>query len=148
MSLQARLDQDLKTAMAAKDADKLSTVRFLKSAVKYAAIEKKAQNLSDAEIRQVIQKQVKQHRESIDQFTKAGRTDLLEKEKRELAILESYLPKQLGEEELMRIVESEVRKAGASSKKDFGRMMKILNEKLAGGAEPRRVSESLNKLLP
>ncbi len=147
MSLMKRIDEDLKGAMIRKDAETLSVLRFLKSAFKYAAIEKKAETLSDAEAQQVIQKQIKQRRESIQQFRDGGRAELADKESKEVEVLEAYLPKQLSDEELESLVKREAQSAGASSKKDFGRMMKLLNEKLAGQAEARRVSEALGKIL-
>lgn len=134
--------------MSARDADKLSVLRFLKSALKYGAIEKKVDELTDAEVQQVIQKQIKQRRESIDQFAKGGRPELAAQETKEAAILEMYLPKQLSDSELKALVVDEVKAAGAVSKKDFGRMMKLLNEKLKGQADAKRVSEALGKLLP
>lgn len=148
MSLQKKIDRDLKEAMSAKDTGRLSALRMLKSAVTYSAIEKKQSELSDGETLQVIQKQIKQRRESIDQFEKAGRRELAEKEKAELGILEGYLPKQLSDAELEPLIAAEVREAGASSKKDFGRVMKVLTEKLKGRADAKRVSEILGKLLP
>lgn len=147
MSLQQKIDQDIKQGMISKDETKVSTLRFLKSALKYVAIEKKVELLSDLEIQQIIQKQIKQRRESIDQFTKAGRQELAGKEEQEVKILESYLPKQLTDAELEAFVASQLKEAGATSKKDFGRMMKLVNEKLAGQAEPKRVSEILGKVL-
>ncbi len=147
MSLQQKIDQDIKQGMISKDETKVSTLRFLKSALKYVAIEKKVEQLSDLEIQQIIQKQIKQRRESIDQFTKAGRQELAGKEEQEVKILESYLPKQLTDAELEAFVTSRLKEAGATSKKDFGRMMKLVNEKLGGQAEPKRVSEILGKVL-
>ena len=148
MSLEQKIDQDLRGAMSAKDAAKVSTLRFLKSALKYSAIEKKAQTLTDAEVRQIIQKQIKQHRESIDQFSKAGREVLAAQETKEAQILESYLPKQLSDQELEEAVKKSVKEAGATSKKDFGKVMKLLTEKLAGQAEAKRISEAVGKALP
>ena len=146
MSLLEKLDQDMKQAMLARDEGRLSTLRLLKSAVKYAAIEKSAA-LSDAEIIQVIQKQIKQRRESIQQFTEGGRREMAAKEENEARILESYLPKQISQDDLKKIVEQEVKTQGAATKKDFGRMMKHLNEKLAGSADNKRLSEILGGLL-
>ncbi len=148
MSLTQRIDQDLKQAMTARDENRVSTLRFLKSAVKYGAIEKKSEGLSDAEILQVIQKQIKQRRESIAQFTQNARPELAEKELAEVRVLEGYLPQQLSDAELQSLVAREVQAQGASSKKDFGRMMKYLNEKLQGSADSKRVSEALTKALP
>lgn len=147
MSLTQKIDSDMKQAMISRDSVKLGVLRFLKSAMKYAAIEKKAEVLSDAEAQAVIQKQIKQRRESIDQFTKGGRADLAEKEKKEVSVLESYLPKQLSDADLEKWVQDAVKTAGASSKKDFGRMMKLITEQLAGQAEAKRVSEFLGKIL-
>ena len=148
MSLEQKIDQDLRQAMSAKDAAKVSTLRFLKSALKYSAIEKRTQTLTDAEVQQIIQKQIKQHRESIDQFSKAGRPVLAAQETKEAGILESYLPKQLSDQALEQAVIAAVKEAGAESKKDFGKVMKLLTEKLAGQAEPKRISEALAKALP
>jgi len=147
MSLAAQIEQDLKNAMIAKDEVKLSVVRLLKSAIKYAAIEKKVPTLSDADVQAVIQRQIKQRRESIEQFVKGGRQDLADKESKEAAVLESYLPKQMADAELEALVQAEIKQQAAASKKDFGRMMKILTEKLSGRAESRRVSEVLGKYL-
>ena len=147
MSLVAKVEGDIKAAMIAKDEIRLSVARFLKSALKYAAIEKKIEALADPDAQAVIQRQIKQRRESIDQFKKAGREDLAEKESKEAAILEAYLPKQMGDVELEAAVLAEIKALGAPSKKDFGRLMKVLTEKLAGQAEARRVSEILGKYL-
>jgi uncharacterized protein YqeY len=146
MALLEKIDRDLKSAMLSKDEARLSTLRFLKSAVQYAAIEKSGA-LADAEVLQVIQKQIKQRRESIAQFTTGGRKEMAAKEENEARILEAYLPKQLSGEELRRVVEQEVKAQGATSKKDFGRLMKHLTEKLAGAADNKSLSEALGKLL-
>lgn len=147
MGMMQTIEQDLKKAMIAKDEARLSTVRFLKSALKYAAIEKKVEFLSDADVVQIIQKQIKQRRESIDQFEKGGRGELAAREKQEVTVLESYLPKQLSDAELAQAVQGAIQEAGASSKKDFGRVMKILTDKLAGQAEAKRISDCLGKIL-
>jgi uncharacterized protein len=147
MTLTEKIDQDMKQAMISKDAPRLDTLRFLKSALKYAAIEKKGGALTDADVQQVIQKQIKQRRESIEQFSKGGRQDLADAETAGVRVLEGYLPKQVGDEELARIVADEAKAQGASSKKDFGRMMKHLTEKLQGAADSRRISEALGKIL-
>ena len=147
MTLVEKIDQDLKTAMSAKDADRLSVIRFLKSAFKYAAIEKKIPALSDADAQAVIQKQIKQRRESIDQFQKGGRMDLADKEIKEAKILEAYLPKQMGDAELEVLVKATATQEGATTKKDFGRMMKLISEKLKGQADSKRVSEVLGRIL-
>ena len=147
MSIAQKIDQELKAAMIEKDTVKLSTLRFLKSALKYSAIEKKVDYLNDADTQALIQKQIKQRRESIDQFSKNGRPELAAQETAELKVLESYLPSQMADAELDALVNAEAQSAGATSKKDFGRMMKLLNEKLQGRADSKRVSESLGKIL-
>lgn len=146
MSLLERIDQDMKKAMIAKDQVRLDTLRFLKSAVKYVAIDKEGA-LSDADVMSVIQKQIKQRKESIQQFKGNGRPELAAKEEQEVAVIESYLPSQLSEADLIKIVEDEVKALGASSKKDFGRAMKACTEKLAGQADNKRISEILAKIL-
>ncbi len=147
MSLVEKIDSDVKQAMISKDSQKLGALRFLKSAIQYVAIEKKGGVLSDSDVQSVIQKQIKQRRESIDQFMKGGRADLAEKEKKEVALLETYLPKQMPDADLERFIQSQVQAAGVVSKKDFGRLMKLLTEKLAGQAEARRISDFLGKIL-
>ena len=146
MPLLEKIDQDMKDAMRAKDADTLSVLRFLKSAVKYAAIEKTGE-LTDADVTAVIQKQTKQRRESIQQFSENGRKEMAAKEEKELSILERYLPKQLSDEELKKIVEKEAAALGASTKKDFGRLMKHLSDQLAGSVDNKRLSAELGKIL-
>lgn len=147
MSLLIKIDQDIKQAMIAKDQVRLDILRFLKSALKYAALDKPGAPLADADILQVIQKQIKQRRESIQQFSQGARQDLAAKEEGEVAVLESYLPKQMPDAELRAFVETLIRESQASGKKDFGRVMKLCTEKLAGAADNKRVSEILGKLL-
>ncbi len=146
MSILEKIDQDTKKAMIARDQVRLDTLRFLKSALKYVAIDKTGA-LTDADVMQVIQKQIKQRKESIQQFANAGRAELAAKEEKEVAVIESYLPSQLSDADLLKIVEHEVKASGASTKKDFGRMMKACTEKCAGQADNKRISEVLNKIL-
>ncbi len=146
MMLTEKIDQDIKQAMVAKDTETLSVLRFLKSAIKYAAIDKTS-SLTDMEVLQVIQKQIKQRRESIQQFGEGGRKDLAAKEEKEAGILEHYLPKQLSDEELTKIVAKEAQALGASTKKDFGKLMKHLGDQLSGSVDNRRLSAELGKIL-
>ena len=146
MSILEKIDQDTKKAMIARDQVRLDTLRFLKSALKYVAIDKTGA-LTDADVMQVIQKQIKQRKESIQQFANAGRAELAAKEEKEVAVIESYLPSQLSDADLLKLVEQEIRVLGASTKKDFGRMMKVCTEKLAGQADNKRISEILGKIL-
>ncbi len=148
MPLVTQIEQDIKAAMIARDETRLSVARLLKSAMKYGAIEKKIDMLTDADAQAVIQRQIKQRRESIEQFKTGGRPELVQKETAELEVLLSYLPKQLGDAELEALVQAEIKSAGSATKKDFGRLMKTLTEKTAGQTEPRRISELLGKLLP
>ncbi len=147
MGIQEKIDQDIKQSMIAKDADKLGALRMLKSAIKYAALEKPGAAFSDPDVMQVIQKQLKQRQESFKQFADAGRTDLATKEKNEIVVLEAYLPKQISEQELQAVIQTVLKEIGATTKKDFGKAMKACSEKLAGGADNKRISEALGKLL-
>src|SRR5438105_13574698 len=131
MTLFQRVDSELKEAMRAKDATKLSVLRMLKSALKYGAIEKSGADaeLNDADAVQVIRKQAKQRQDSIESFEKGGRPELAEKEKVELAILHSYLPQQMSTEELAQLVRETITEVGATSKAQMGAVMKALQAK-------------------
>jgi len=126
MTLQQSVDSDLKEAMRAKDAAKLGVLRMLKSALKYAAIAKSGAEaeLSDAEAVQVIRKQAKQRQDSIESFEKGGRAELAEKEKEELAILNTYLPQGMSPDELAKVVRETIAELGAKSKAQMGSVMK------------------------
>src|SRR5437763_13388362 len=128
MTLQQSVDSDLKEAMRAKDGAKLGVLRMLKSALKYAAIAKSGAEaeVSDAEVVQVIRKQAKQRQDSIESFEKGGRAELAEKEKEELAILNSYLPQAMSADELAKIVRETIGEVGATSKAQMGTVMKAL----------------------
>lgn len=149
MTLQERVDLDLKEAMRAKNATKVGVLRLLKSALKYAAIAKSGAEaeLSDAEAAQVIRKQVKQRQDSIESFEKGGRAELAEKEKEELSILNSYLPQALGAEELAKIVRETIAETGATSKAQMGAVMKALQAKVAGRADGKTLSAEVQKQL-
>src|SRR5436305_14954790 len=128
MTVIERVDSDLKEAMRAKDTTKRGVLRMLKSALKYAAIAKSGAEteLSDADATQVIRKQAKQRQDSIESFEKGGRPELADKEKVELAILNSYLPQQLNPEELSKAVRETIDELGATSKAQMGAVMKAL----------------------
>ena len=149
MTLTERIDADLKDAMRARDADKLGVLRLLKSALKYAAIEKSGAEgaLDDAEATLVIRKQVKQRQDSIESFEKGGRTELAEKEKAEIEILNQYLPMAMSPDELTRLVKETVTEVGATSKAQMGLVMKALGPKIAGRADGRTVSQEVQKQL-
>jgi uncharacterized protein YqeY len=148
MSLQQRISDELKQAMLAKDADKLSTLRLLKSAIGYAQIEKKTDQLSDPDIIAVIQKEAKKRRDSIEQYRTAARTDLADKEASELVVLETFLPQPLSAEELEALVRATVQELGASTRKDMGPVVKAVQGKAAGRADGKAISSIVSKLLP
>ena len=148
MSLQERIQQEIKAAMLARDADKLGTLRLLKSALGYAQIEKKTDSLPDADVMAIIQREVKKRRDSAEQFTTGGRPELAEKELKEIVVLETFLPKQLSPEELEQIVQAAIQEAGATSKKDMGAVMKLVQAKVAGRADGKTISTLVGRLLP
>jgi uncharacterized protein len=149
MSLQQRIDSDLKDAMRAKDTTTLGVLRMLKSALKYAAIEKSGADaeLADAESIQVIRKQAKQRQDSIESFEKGGRAELAAKEKEELKILSGYLPQQLGADELSQIVRETIASTGATSKAQMGLVMKELQARVAGRADGKTLSQEVQRQL-
>ncbi|MGZ4962105.1 MAG: GatB/YqeY domain-containing protein [Limisphaerales bacterium] len=148
MALADTLAQEIKSAMLAKDADRLSTLRMLKSAMGYAAIEKKTDSLGEGDAVSIVQKEVKKRRDSIEQFEKGGRPELAEKEKKEIVILEGFLPKALSPEELEQLVKATISEVGATSKKDMGAVIKAVQAKAAGRADGKSISGLVGKLLP
>jgi uncharacterized protein YqeY len=149
MTLQERVDSDLKEAMRAKDATKVGVLRMLKSALKYAAIAKSSAeaDLSDAEAVQVIRKQTKQRHDSIESFEKGGRAELAQKEKEELAILNSYLPQAMSADELAKVVRETIAEVGATSKAQMGTVMKALQAKVGVRADGKTLSAEVQKQL-
>jgi hypothetical protein len=150
MTFQERIDSDLKEAMKAKEAQRLGVVRMLKSALKNAAIEKYGVTgqLDDAEAMAVVRKQVKQRQDSIEGFTKGNRPELAEKEKEELAVLNAYLPQQLGGAEIAKLVTEAIAEAGATTKAQMGAVMKIVQAKAAGRADGKALSQEVQRQLP
>jgi uncharacterized protein YqeY len=148
MSLQERLQQEIKAAMLARDSERLSTLRLLKSAIGYVQIEKKTEQLSDTEMVAVIQKEAKKRRDSIEQYQNGGRPELADKEARELTVLEAFLPKPLSPEELEQIVRATIQELGATSKKEMGPVVKAVQSKAAGRADGKTISGLVGKLLP
>jgi uncharacterized protein len=149
MTLQERIDSDLKDAMRAKDVARLGVLRMLKSALKYSAIEKSGAEaqLDDAEATQVIRKQVKQRQDSIESFEKGGRPELAAKEKDELAILQTYLPQGFNADELAKIVGETIGELGATSRAQMGAVMKALQGKVAGRADGKTLSQEVQRQL-
>ena len=148
MSLQARLSQELKAAMLAKEADRLSTLRLLKSAVGYAQIERKTDNLSEADFVGLVQKEIKKRRDSIEQFEKGGRPELADKEKKEIPVLEAFLPQPLSAAELEQLIKATIQELGAATKKEMGPVIKAVQAKAAGRADGKSISAMVGKLLP
>ncbi len=146
MSLE-KIDSDLKEAMKSKNEIKLGTLRMLKSAIKNKEIDKR-QSLSEPEILEVIQRQVKQRKDSIAEFEKANRQDLSKKEAAEIMVLEQYLPKQLSEIELKAIVQKAIQTSGAKSKADMGKIMKEVMPQIAGRVDGKQVNQMVSGLLP
>ncbi len=146
MSLSERLSEDFKKALKAGDRDVVSAIRMVKAAVKNREIEKRS-SLDDEEIHGVLMSLARQCKDSIEQFSRGGRQDLAEKEARELSIIRSYLPQQLTEEELKKIIADVIREVGASDKRDAGRVMKTIMPRLKGKADGRLVSELVQKVL-
>ncbi|HAT19617.1 MAG: GatB/YqeY domain-containing protein [Roseibacillus sp.] len=144
-----QLTEDLKDAMRARNPVALNTLRAVKSAIKNAAIEKGGADgeLNEGEIVNLIRKQIKQRRESVEQFTKAGRTELADQEETEITILEHYLPAPLSPEEVNELVSTAIEESGASSRADMGRVMKILQERTAGRADGKSLSQAVMEKL-
>jgi len=147
--LATRIPEDLKAAMKAKDTVALAVIRALKTAMTNASIEKGGLGtpLDEAEITALIRKQIKQRQDSISQFTAAGRTELADKEQAEVAVLEKYLPANLTAEEITAIVEAAIAETGASGKADMGKVMKLAQERAAGRADGKVLSQEVAKRL-
>jgi len=139
MPLREQLNEDIKAAMKAREQDKLAALRLMLSAVRQREIDERI-TLDDAGVVAVVEKMIKQRRESIAQFEKAARQDLADKEKSEIAVLQAYLPQQLSQAEIEALVAEAVATAGASSPADMGKVMAILKPRLAGRADMGRVS--------
>ena len=147
-SLNQRIAADLTTAMKAKDTARLSALRMLKAAIMNKGMVEKGRDLNDAEVLQVVASLVKQRRDSIDQFAKAGRTDLVEKETGEIAILEHYLPPAVSAGEIDAAVAEAIADTGASSPKDMGKVMKAVMPKLSGkNVDGRTVNDAVRRKL-
>lgn len=148
-SLNDRIPQDLKEAMKAKDALRLTVIRALKTAMTNAAIEKGGlgTELDDTEITAIIRKQLKQRQDSFTQFTDAGRDELAEKEKAEMVILEGYLPAAMSTEEIVALVEAVIAETGASTKADMGKVMGLLQKRSEGRADGKTLSQEVAKRL-
>lgn len=148
-TISARIVEDMKTAMKAKDTVALNVVRGLKSAIKYAAIEKLGAEgeLEEADAIVVVRREIKKRQDSVEQYEKAARQDLADHEKAEIAVLEKYLPAAMSAEELAKLVEAAIAETGAASKKDMGKVMKLVSERAAGRADGKTISTEVGKRL-
>jgi uncharacterized protein YqeY len=146
VSLIQQLDQDMKTAMKQKDKEKLSTIRMVRAAIKKLEIDKRHE-LSEEEVLEVLVREIKQRKDSFNEYEKAGRNDLSQKEKLEIEILSNYLPAQLNEEELHQIVVDAIALSGATSKKEMGKVMGAVLPLVKGRADSKLVNQLVQQLL-
>jgi len=146
MSLIEKIDTDLKAAMKSSNKAAVSTLRLVKSALKYKQIEKGG-DLTDDDVVSVLSSLVKQRRDSIEQYEKGGREDLAAVEKNEIEIIRQYLPAQLSEEEIEAVINAAVEELGASGQKDIGNVMKAVMPRLKGRADGKKVNALVSKRL-
>ena len=149
MTIHEKIEADLKEAMRSKEAERLSVLRMVKSALMNAAIEMRGARaqLPDPEAIAVIRKQVKQRQDSIEGFEKGGRPELAAKERREIGFLTEYLPKPFSEDELEQLVKAAIAEVGATSKAQMGAVMKVATEKAAGRVDGKTLSQAVQKAL-
>lgn len=145
-SIKERVSEDTKAGMKSGDKAKVAALRMLHSAVRKKEIDDRA-DLDDAGVIKVITTLVKQRQDSIEQFKAGGRQDLVDKEMAELALLQSYLPEQMSQDELVRIVESAIQESNAKTQKDMGAVMKVLMPKVAGKADGKLVNQLVRERL-
>ncbi|MFN2644571.1 MAG: GatB/YqeY domain-containing protein [Burkholderiales bacterium] len=139
MPLKQQINEDMKAAMRAKDAARLSTIRLILAGIKQREVDERIE-LDDPAVVAVIEKMIKQRRESIAQFEKGGRSDLADAEKAELQVLSAYLPAQMSEAEIQKEIDAAIAASGAAGAKDMGKVMAALKSKLAGKADMGKVS--------
>lgn len=146
MSLKAQIQEDMKTAMREKNAQKLGTIRLLTAAMKQKEVDERIE-LDDGMVVAIIDKMLKQRRDSISQFEAAGRQELADQEKFEMTVLQAYMPAQLSEAEIAAEIAAAVTATGAAGPQDMGKIMAILKPKLAGKADMSAVSAQIKKVL-
>ena len=146
MSLKARITEDMKTAMRARDAERLKAIRLLLAAIKQREVDERTE-LSDADVLGVVDKLLKQRRESIAQFEKAGRDDLVAAEQAEAAVLQAYMPQPLEPAEIEALVAAAIAETKAAAPKDMGAVMALLRPRLAGRADMAAVSKLVRSRL-
>jgi len=147
MTLEEKILNDFKDAMKQKDAVKISTLSFLRGQLGYAALEKKKERLDDADCIAVVKKLIKQHQDSIEQFTAGSRLDLAERETKEMEVLKGYVPAQMPAEEISSVIEEIVAASGASGMKDMGNVMKEVRARTGGRADGKLVSDLVRQRL-
>lgn len=147
--LRDKIQEDLKNAMLAHEEQKLSTIRMLKSALQYFEIQKggAGYEATDEDVVDVVGREIKKRKESIEMFEKGGRQELAEKEKNEMEVLKSYLPQQLTEEEIRSLVDEAISQTGASTMQDMGKVMGILSSQIKGKADGGFVSSLVREKL-
>lgn len=145
--LEDQILNDYKEAMKGRDAVGVSTLSFLRAAMKNAAIDKKKDKLDDGDVISIIKKQIKQRQDSIEQFKKGNRQDLADKEIKEAQILKKYLPRELSAEEIKKIIEDAVSATGASGMKDMGKVMKEVMARAGGSADGKLLSDLVKEIL-
>lgn len=147
MSLREQILEDIKTAMKSKEVDRLSAVRFLQAAIKNREIELRPNGITEQDVIAVIKKMAKQRKDSISEFEKAGRNDLVDKEKYELTVLEAYLPKQMSAEDVAKIVDAVIQSQGATQLKQMGGVIKEVMSKTDGQADGKLISDLVKSKL-
>jgi hypothetical protein len=146
LTLKARINEDMKTAMRAKDSARLGVIRLIQAEIKQREVDERI-TLDDAQVIAVLNKMIKQRRDSVEQFQAAGRTDLVEKESFELQVVQAYLPEALSADEVEQIIKESIAASGASGMKDMGAVMNVLRPKLQGRADMGEVSKKVKSLL-
>jgi uncharacterized protein len=146
MTLKETLSEDMKAAMRAKDSEKLATIRLINAAIKQREVDERIE-LGDDQVLSVIEKMIKQRKDSITQFEAGGRQDLADKEKSEITVLAAYMPAQMSEAEVQAEVAAAVTQTAASGPQDMGKVMAVLKPKLAGRADMTAVSASVKAAL-
>lgn len=146
MNLSERLNEDMKQAMKSQDKFKLSTIRLIRATIKNLEIDLK-RTLNDNEVLDILSREIKQRKDALQEFEKAGREDLADKVKAEAEIIAEYLPQQLTEEEIKVIVQQTIQETGASSKADMGKIMSALMPKVKGRADGKLVNQAVQELL-
>ncbi|MDT3426564.1 uncharacterized protein YqeY [Paenibacillus forsythiae] len=146
MNLSERLNEDMKQAMKSKDKFKLSTIRMVRSTIKNLEIDLK-RTLDDNEVLDILSREIKQRKDALQEFEKAGRDELAASNKAEIEIIAQYLPEQLSEEEIKVIVQQTIQETGASSKNDMGKVMSALMPKVKGRADGKLVNQAVLQFL-